>query len=56
MSLYKIEMFVNSYTEDKEPLYKVRIYDKDGKQIASTNDISKESAIKAIANYCCITL
>lgn len=56
MSPYKIEMFVNSYTEDKEPLYKVRIYDKDGKQIASTNDIPKERAIKAIANYCCISI
>ena len=56
MSPYKIEMFVNSYTEDKEPLYKVRIYDKYGKQIASTNDIPKERAIKAIANYCCVEL
>lgn len=56
MSPYKIEMFVNSYTEDKEPLYRVRFYDKDGKLIASTNDITKERALKAIANYCCVTL
>lgn len=56
MSPYKIEMFVNSYTEYKEPLYKVRIYDRDGKLIASTNDITKEGAVKAIANYCCISL
>lgn len=55
MSPYKIEMFVSSYTKDKEPLYKVRIYGKDGKLMASTNDIPKERAVKAIANYCCVT-
>lgn len=54
MSPYKIEMYVNSYTEDKEPLYKVKIYDRDGKLIGSTNDIPKEKAIRAIMNYCCI--
>ena len=31
MSPYKIEMYVNSYAEDKEPLYKVMIYDRNGK-------------------------
>lgn len=56
MSPYKIEMYVNSYAEDKEPLYKVKIYDRDSKLIASTNDIPKEKAVKAIANYCCVTL
>lgn len=56
MSPYKIEMYVNSYTEDKEPLYKVRIYDRDGKLIANTNDVTKEKAIKSIANYCCVIL
>lgn len=56
MSPYKIEMFVSGYTKDKEPLYKVRIYDRDGKLMANTNDISKERAIKAIADYCCVTL
>lgn len=52
MSPYKIEMYVNSYTEDKEPLYKVKIYDKNGKLIISSNVMSKEMAIKAIAMYC----
>lgn len=56
MSPYKIEMYVNSYADDKEPLYKVKIYDRDEKLIGSTNDISKEKAIRVIANYCCVTL
>lgn len=55
MSPYKIEMTFTCYGEDKEPLYTVIIFDRDGKQIASTNKISKERAVKAIANYCCVT-
>lgn len=53
MSPYKIEMCLVDYAEDKEPLYKVIIYDKDGEQIASINTIPKERAIEAIMNYCC---
>ena len=56
MSPYKIEMYVNSYAEDKEPLYKVMIYDRNGKLIASSNDMPKEKAIKSIAHYCCVIL
>ena len=56
MNPYKIEMYVNSYTEDKEPLYNVRIYARNGKLIAYTNDITKEKAVKAIATYCCVIL
>lgn len=56
MSPYKIEMFVNSYTEDKEPLYKVRVYDKNGNIILSSNVMPKETAVKRIAEYCCVAL
>ena len=56
MSPYKIEMYVNSYADDKEPLYKVKVYDINGKLIKSTNDITKEKAVRAIADYCCVTL
>lgn len=56
MSPYKIEMFVNGYTEDKEPLYKVNICDRYGKIIASTGSIPKEKAVKAIAKYCCVNI
>lgn len=53
MSPYKIEMSLVDYAEDKEPLYKVIIYNKEGEQIASTNNMPKEKAIEAIMNYCC---
>ena len=56
MSPYKIEMTFACYGEGNEPLYVVRIFDRDGKQIASTNKITKERAIKSIANYCCVTI
>ena len=56
MSPYKIEMFVNDYTEDKEPLYQVKVYDKDGKIILSSNNVIKEKAVKYIAEYCCVAL
>lgn len=56
MSPYKIEMIVDSYTEDKEPLYKVRVYDKDGNIVLISNDNSKERAVKIIAQYCCVVL
>ena len=51
MSPYKIEMCVVDYTENKEPLYKVRIYDKNGNIILSSNKVSKETAVKNIADY-----
>lgn len=49
-------MSVNSYTEDKEPLYKVRVYDKNGNVILTSNDMKKERAVKCIAECCCIAL
>lgn len=55
MSPYKIEMCLVDYTEDKRPLYKVRVYDKNGNVILSSNKISKETAIKNIADYCCVS-
>ena len=54
MSPYKIEMFVNSYTEDKEPLYKVRVYDESGSIMLISNDMPKERAVQCIAEYCCV--
>lgn len=59
MSPYKIEIYFNgTYTEDKEPLYNIRIYDKDNNPIKSvcTDNKTKEYAIKAIAEYCGVTL
>jgi hypothetical protein len=56
MSPYKIEMIVNSYTEDKEPLYKVIIYDKNNIVRLYSTDIPKEKAVQYIAEYCCVTL
>ena len=56
MSPYKIEMYVVDYSEDKEPLYKVRVYDKNGNIILSSNKVSKETAVKNITEYCCVTL
>lgn len=56
MSPYKVEMRVNSYSEEKEPLYIVLVYDRDGNLILKSDDMTKEKAIKAIANYCCVTL
>lgn len=53
MSPYKIEMFVHSYSKDKQPLYKVRVYDKRGRIVLSSKDVSKEKAVKNIASYCC---
>ena len=56
MSPYKIEMYVNGYTEDKEPLYQVKVYDKDGNTILNSDDMTKEKAVKSIVDYCCVTL
>lgn len=56
MSPYKIEMAFVCYREDKEPLYIVRIFDRDGKQIAESDKITKEKAVKAIVNYCCVEI
>ena len=56
MNPYKIEMCVVDYTKDKEPLYKVRVYDKNGNIILSSNKVTKETAVKNIAEYCCVTL
>ena len=52
MSPYKIEMCMVGYTEDKEPLYKVRVYDENGNVILSSNDIPKERAVRCIMEYC----
>jgi hypothetical protein len=56
MSPYKIEMFVSSYTKDKEPLYKIKIYDSDNNVMLESDDKTKEQAIKAIADYCCVLM
>lgn len=56
MSPYKIEMCVVNYTKDKEPLYKVRVYDKNGNVILSSNEVSKETAVKNIVDYCCVSI
>jgi hypothetical protein len=56
MSPFKIEMTFECYDENKEPLYVVRIFDRDGKQIGSTNKITKERAVKTIMNYCCVEI
>lgn len=56
MSPYKIEMCFVGYTEDKEPLYSVIVYDKNGNVILSSSNVSKETAVKCIANYCCINI
>lgn len=56
MSPYKIEMCFVGYTEDKEPLYKVIVYDKNGNVTLSSNKVSKETAVKNIANYCCVSI
>ena len=52
MSPYKIEMVMVGYTEDLEPLYKVKVYDKNGNVILSSNDIPKERAVRCIMEYC----
>ena len=56
MSPYKIEMCVVDYTEDKEPLYKVRVYDKNGNVMLSSNKVPKEKEEKNIADYCCVSI
>lgn len=57
MSPYKIDMCVVGYSEDKEPLYKISVYDKNGNVILrSSHKLSKEMAVKNIADYCCVTL
>ena len=52
MSPYKVEMCMVGYTEDKEPLYKVRVYDENGNVILSSNDIPKERDVRCIVEYC----
>lgn len=52
MSPYKIEMCFVGYTECKEPLYRVRVYDKNGNVILSSMDITKEKAVRCIMEYC----
>lgn len=56
MNPYKIEMCFVGYTKDKEPLYKVRVYDKNGNVMLSSNKVSKETAVKNIADYCCVSV
>lgn len=56
MSPYKVEFFVYSYTKDKEPLYKIKIYDSDNNVMLESNGKTKEQAIKAIADYCCVSI
>ena len=52
MSPYRIEMCFVGYTEDKELLYKVRVFDKNGNVILSFSDIPKERAVRCIMEYC----
>ncbi len=52
MSPYKIEMCFVGYTEDKEPLYKVMVYDKNGNVILSSKEIPKNRAVRCIMEYC----
>lgn len=57
MNPWKIEMIVSRYNENREPfLYALRIYDSYGKIAFGLTDISKEVAIKYIAEYCSVTL
>ena len=56
MNPYKIEMCVVDYTKDKEPLYKVKVYDKNGNVMLSSNKVSKETAVKNIVDYCCVSI
>ena len=57
MSPYKIEMYVNSYTEeDKEPLYNLIIYTKYNDVMEMLKDVSKEYCIKYLAAYCGISI
>ena len=56
MNPYKIEMCVVDYTKDKEPLYKVKVYDKNDNIILSSNKVSKETAVKNIVDYCCVSI
>lgn len=56
MNPYKIEMCVVDYTKDKEPLYKVKVYDKNDNIILSSNKVSKETAVKNIIDYCCVSI
>ena len=52
MNPYKIEMCFVDYAEDKEPLYRVKVYDKNGNVILSSDSISKEKAVRHIMEYC----
>ena len=52
MSPYKIEMYFVGYTENKELLYKVIVYDKNGNIIQSSDEVSKEKAVRYIMDYC----
>ena len=56
MSPYKIDMCVVDYTEDNEPLYMVKVYDKNSNVILSSNKVSKKTAVKNIAEYCCVSI
>lgn len=55
MSPYRIEMYVNSYTEDKEPLYNLIIYTRDDDVMEKINNMPKEHCIKYLALYCGVT-
>lgn len=57
MNPWKIEMTVSRYNENREPfLYALRVYDSYGKITFGLTDISKEAAIKYIAECCSVTL
>lgn len=57
MNPYKIEMLVSQYNKDREPsLYVLRIYDGYGRIVFGLSDISKETAVKHIADYCDVIL
>lgn len=56
MNPYKIEMCVVDYTKEKEPLYEVKVYDKNGNVMLSSNKVPKEIAVKNIVDYCCVSI
>lgn len=56
MSPYRMEMTVIRYTEDKTPMYIVRVYSNKGNTILTSKQMTKEEAVKCIAEYCGVML
>ena len=52
MSPYRMEMTVIRYTEKKEPVYIVRVYSNKGTTMLTSKEMTKEQAVKCIAEYC----